>query len=41
MSAKSDDTKSTVDTQAEKPEEVVSNQIIAELDRVHVRTPRY
>jgi hypothetical protein len=25
----------------EKPEEVVSNQIIDELDRVHMRTPRY
>jgi hypothetical protein len=25
----------------EKPEEVVSNQIINELDRVHMRTPRY
>jgi hypothetical protein len=26
---------------AEKPEEVVSNQIINELDRVHMRIPRY
>jgi hypothetical protein len=25
----------------ENPEEVVSNQIIKELDRVHMRTPRY
>jgi hypothetical protein len=25
----------------EKPEEAVSNQIIDELDRVHMRTPRY
>ena len=25
----------------EKPEEIVSNQIINELDRVHMRTPRY
>jgi hypothetical protein len=27
--------------QAAKAEEEVSNAIIAELDRVHVRTPRY
>ncbi|MDR1084249.1 MAG: hypothetical protein LBP22_05165 [Deltaproteobacteria bacterium] len=26
---------------AEKADEVVCNAIIAELDRVHVRTPRY
>jgi hypothetical protein len=25
----------------EKPEEAVSNQIIDELDRVHMRIPRY
>jgi hypothetical protein len=25
----------------EKPEEVVSNQIIDELNRVHMRTPRH
>jgi hypothetical protein len=25
----------------QKPEEVIANTLIAELDRVHVRTPRY
>jgi hypothetical protein len=34
-------TKEKENPQTEKPEEIISNQIIAELDRVHVRTPRY
>jgi hypothetical protein len=33
------DDKKVQDTK--KPEEVVSDQIIDELDRVHMRTPRY
>jgi hypothetical protein len=31
----------TKNPEAEKPEEVISNQIIDELDRVHMRIPRY
>jgi hypothetical protein len=31
----------TTAPEQEKPEEAVSNQIINELDRVHMRTPRY
>jgi hypothetical protein len=41
MSAKPEEKKAAGESQQEKPEEAVSNQIIAELDRVHVRTPRY
>jgi hypothetical protein len=33
--------KKSAEAKQEKPEEAISNQIIDELNRVHVRTPRY